>query len=68
MTTTGTIIVSGEITTNAWINFQDITRQVVKDIGYDSLEAGFSADDVSVQILLNSQSPDIAQGVDTGGA
>jgi S-adenosylmethionine synthetase len=61
MVTTGTIIVSGEITTNAWVNFQDIARKVVRDIGYDSLEAGFSADDVSVQILINSQSADIAQ-------
>ncbi|MCD5375210.1 methionine adenosyltransferase [Candidatus Gracilibacteria bacterium] len=68
MVTTGTIIVSGEITTKAWVNFQDIARNVVREIGYDSLEAGFSADDVSVQILINSQSPDIAQGVDTGGA
>lgn len=68
MTTTGTVIVSGEITTKAWVNFQDIARKVVREIGYDSLEAGFSADDISVQILINSQSPDIAQGVNTGGA
>lgn len=68
MTTTWTVIVSGEITTNAWVNFQDIARKVVRDIGYDSLQAGFSADDISVQILINSQSPDIAQGVDTGWA
>jgi len=68
MTTTGTVIVSGEITTKSWVNFQDIARKVVRDIGYDSLEAGFSADDISVQILINSQSPDIAQGVDTGWA
>ncbi|MCH8518204.1 methionine adenosyltransferase [Candidatus Gracilibacteria bacterium] len=68
MTTTGTIIVSGEITTDAWVNFQDIARRVVRDIGYTNLEVGFSADDVSVQILINSQSPDIAQGVDSGGA
>ncbi len=68
MTTTGTIIVSWEITTNAWVNFQDIARKVVSDIWYTSLEAGFSADDVSVQILINSQSPDIAQWVNTGGA
>jgi len=68
MTTTGTVIVSGEITTKSWVNFQDVARKVVKDIGYDSLEAGFSADDISVQILINSQSPDIAQGVDTGWA
>lgn len=68
LVTTGTIIVSGEITTSAWVNFQDIARQVVREIGYDNLEAWFSADDVSVQILINSQSPDIAQGVDTGWA
>ncbi len=68
LVTTGTIVVSGEITTDAWVNFQDIARKVVRDIGYDNLEAGFSADDVSVQILINSQSPDIAQGVDTGWA
>lgn len=68
MVTTGTIIVSGEISTKAWVNFQDIARKVVRDIWYNSLEAGFSADDVSVQILINSQSPDIAQGVDIGWA
>lgn len=68
LVTTGTIIVSWEITTNAWVNFQDIARNVVREIWYDSLEAGFSADDVSVQILINSQSPDIAQWVDTGWA
>ena len=68
LVTTGTIIVSGEITTQAWVNFQDIARKVVRDIWYDSLEAGFSADDVSVQILINAQSPDIAQWVDTGWA
>jgi len=68
MVTTGTIVVSGEITTKAWVNFQDIARNVVRDIWYNSLEAGFSADDVSVQILINSQSPDIAQWVDTGWA
>ena len=44
LVTTGTIIVSWEITTNAWVNFQDIARDVVRNIGYDSLEAGFSAE------------------------
>lgn len=68
LTTTWTLIVSGEITTDAWVNFQDIARKVIRDIGYDSLESCFSADDISVQILLNSQSPDIALWVDTGGA
>lgn len=65
LVTTWTIIVSGEITTNAWVNFQDIARDVVRNIWYNSLEAWFSADDVSVQILINAQSPDIAQGVNT---
>lgn len=68
LTTTWTLIVSGEITTEAWVNFQDIARKVIRDIGYNSLESCFSADDISVQILLNSQSPDIALWVDTGGA
>lgn len=68
MTTTWTIIISGEITTNAWVNFQDIARKVVRDIWYTSLDVGFSADDVSVQVLINSQSPDIAQWVNAGGA
>lgn len=68
LVTTGTVIVSGEITTKAWVNFQDIARKTIRDIWYNSQEACFSADDVSVQILINSQSPDIAQGVDIGGA
>ena len=68
LVTTWTVIVSGEITTNTWVNFQEIARKTIKEIGYDSLEACFSADDVSVQILINSQSPDIAQWVDTGWA
>ncbi len=68
LVTTGTVIVSGEITTNTWVNFADIARKTIKEIWYDSEEACFSADDVSVQILINSQSPDIAQWVDTGGA
>ena len=68
LVTTWTIIVSGEITTVAWVNFQDIARKVVREIGYNNLETWFSADDVSVQILINSQSPDIAIWVDTGWA
>jgi len=64
LVTTGTIIISWEITTKARVNFQEVARKVVKEIWYDSLEAWFSADDVSVQILINSQSPDIAQWVD----
>ena len=65
LVTTWTVIVSGEITTNTCVNFADIARNTIKEIGYNSLEACFSWDDVSVQILINSQSPDIAQWVDT---
>ena len=65
MTTTWTIIISWEITTKAWVNFADIARKIVNDIWYNSEEASFSAYDVSVQTLINSQSPDIAQWVDT---
>ena len=68
LVTTWTVIVSGEITTKTWVNFQDIARKTIREIGYNSQEACFSADDVSVQILINSQSPDIAQWVDTGWA
>ncbi len=68
LVTTWTVIVSGEITTNTWVNFQDIARKTIKEIWYNSEESCFSADDVSVQILINSQSSDIAQWVDTGWA
>ena len=66
--TTGLAFVGGEITTNAYIEVQEIVRQVIRDIGYTKAEYRFDADSCSVISSIHSQSPDIAQGVDTGGA
>ncbi len=66
--TTGLVFVGGEITTSAYIEVQDIVRQVIREIGYTKAEYRFDADSCSVISAIHSQSPDIAQGVDTGGA
>jgi S-adenosylmethionine synthetase len=66
--TTGLAFVGGEITTTAYIEVQDLVRQVIKDIGYTKAEYRFDGDSCSVVSSIHSQSPDIAQGVDTGGA
>ncbi len=66
--TTGLVFVGGEITTSAYIEVQDIVRQVIRDIGYTKAEYRFDADSCSVISAIHSQSPDIARGVDTGGA
>jgi S-adenosylmethionine synthetase len=66
--TTGLVFVGGEITTSAYIEVQDIVRRVIRDIGYTKAEYRFDADSCSVISAIHSQSPDIAQGVDTGGA
>ncbi len=66
--TTGLVVVGGEITTNAYIDLQSIVREVVNDIGYNNQRYGFSSENCGVLNVLDSQSPDIAQGVDTGGA
>src|SRR5512135_387550 len=66
--TTGLAFVGGEITTTAYIEVQDIVRQVIRDIGYTKAEYRFDADSCSVISAIHSQSPDIARGVDTGGA
>ncbi len=60
---TGFVMCLGEITTTAFVNFDDLVRQVVKDIGFDSSEKGFDGNTCGVQIAIASQSPDIAQGV-----
>ena len=64
----GHLLIGGEITTNAKINADAIARGVIRDIGYTNPELGFDADNVAISVMLNSQSPDIAQGVDIGGA
>ncbi len=66
--TTGLVLVGGEITTKGYIEVQEIVRDVIRDIGYTKAGVGFDADSCSVLSSIHSQSPDIAQGVDTGGA
>src|SRR5258705_7240900 len=64
VTKTGFVMVLGEITTRAFVNFDDLVRTVVRDIGYDSSEKGFDANTCAVQSAIAGQSPDIALGVD----
>jgi S-adenosylmethionine synthetase len=66
--TTGLVLIGGEITTNAYIEFQDLARQVIRDIGYTKAEYKFDADSCSVISTVHTQSKDIALGVDKGGA
>jgi S-adenosylmethionine synthetase len=66
--TTGLAFVGGEITTDAYIEVQDVVRQVIRDIGYTRAEYRFDAESCSVISSIHAQSPDIARGVDTGGA
>jgi S-adenosylmethionine synthetase len=66
--TTGMALVGGEITTDHYVDVQRIVRDVIKSIGYTEAGVGFDADSCSVLSAIHAQSPDIAQGVDTGGA
>ena len=68
MTMTGMIIIGGEISTNALVNYSKVARDTVKDIGYTRAKYGFDSETCSVISAINTQSPDIAMGVDTGGA
>jgi S-adenosylmethionine synthetase len=60
---TGLVLITGEITTNAQVNYIDVARKKIAEIGYVDANNGFSADSCSVLIALDKQSPDIAQGV-----
>ncbi len=64
MVKTGMVVVAGEITTNAWIDYEHLIRQVVNDIGYDNPESGFDGNTCAVLNALGKQSGDIAMGVD----
>lgn len=64
--TTGLIVISGEITTNAFINFADVARQACREIGYTDSDIGFNADSCGVIVSIHPQSPDISQGVTEG--
>ncbi len=66
--TMGLLIVGGEITTSAHINIQKLAREIIKDIGYTHPQYGFDYETCAIVNSINSQSPDIAQGVNTGGA
>ena len=63
---TGMVVVAGEITTRAIVNYSDVVREVVQDIGYTSSELGFDATTCSVLSAIGQQSPDISQGVTEG--
>ncbi len=61
---TGLVVVSGEITTQTYVDIQDIVRETIREIGYIDADLGFSADSCAVINAIDKQSPDIAQGVD----
>jgi S-adenosylmethionine synthetase len=66
MVTTGQVHVAGEVTTNAQVNYVDVVRKTILDIGYDSSAKGFDGESCGVSISIGAQSKDIAQGVDEG--
>ncbi len=68
LTATGLVVIAGEITTRAYVDFQSLVRGVVAAIGYDNALYGFDSNTCAVISTINKQSGDIAMGVDTGGA
>ncbi|MFA5005122.1 MAG: methionine adenosyltransferase [Candidatus Omnitrophota bacterium] len=66
--TMGLLIVGGEITTNAYVDIQKLARNIIQEIGYTHPKYGFDYETCAIVNTINSQSPDIAQGVNTGGA
>jgi len=68
LTATGLVVIAGEITTKAYVDFQTLVRGVVASIGYDNAVYGFDSNTCAVISSINKQSGDISQGVDTGGA
>jgi len=68
LVTTGLAVIAGEITTSAFVDFQDVVRETINEVGYNRGKYGFDAQTCAVLSSIHSQSPDIAMGVDTGGA
>jgi len=68
LVTTGLVVVAGEITTSAIVDYDDLIRKTVEQVGYDDALFGFDSTTCAVMCTIKRQSPDIAMGVDTGGA
>jgi S-adenosylmethionine synthetase len=68
LVTTGLVVVAGEITTTTYVDFSDLAREIIRDVGYTRAKFGFDAETCGVICAIKKQSPDIAMGVDTGGA
>jgi S-adenosylmethionine synthetase len=68
LVTTGLAVVAGEITTSAIVDYDTLVRDTIRGVGYDRAKYGFDADTCAVMCTVKRQSPDIAMGVDTGGA
>ena len=68
LVTTGLVVIAGEITTTGYVDFGDVARDVIRKVGYTRAKYGFDADTCGIISSIKKQSPDIAQGVDTGGA
>ncbi|HKX83140.1 MAG TPA: methionine adenosyltransferase [Pyrinomonadaceae bacterium] len=68
LVTTGLAVIAGEITTSASVNYKKIVRETIEEIGYNDAAFGYDSNTLSVIDAVGTQSPDIAQGVDTGGA
>jgi S-adenosylmethionine synthetase len=68
LVTTGMVLLAGEITTTAYVDFANVARRVIREIGYTHTDYGFDGSSCAVLSAIDPQSPDIAQGVDTGGA
>src|SRR3982750_181359 len=68
LVTTGLAIIAGEITTTCYVDFPKIVRETIKDVGYTRAKFGFDSETCAVISALHEQSPDIAMGVDPGGA
>lgn len=68
MVTTGQVVVAGEVTTKAYIDIHDVVRKTIREIGYTKAEYKFDSESCGIFNAIHSQSPDIAMGVNTGGA
>src|SRR5579872_7128469 len=68
LVTTGLVVIAGEITTNTYVDFAGVARDVIRDVGYTRAKYGFDAETCGIICTVKKQSGDIAMGVDTGGA